>query len=108
MIAPAIATTLRRGLIKTECLYVKRPCPSVHTSYSRYSSNTYLLPVYSSLKHPLQGGPLRIKHVPAEAGVAGRPRLAQGKMSPHRLCGLRWSLGLKRAPGRLCIDTQTR
>jgi hypothetical protein len=37
---PAIATTLRRGLITTECLYVKLPCPSVHTSYSRYSSNT--------------------------------------------------------------------
>jgi len=32
---PAIATTLRRGLVKTECLYVKRPCPSVHTSYSQ-------------------------------------------------------------------------
>ena len=38
---PAMATTLRRGLIKTECLYVKLPCPSVHTSYSRYSANAY-------------------------------------------------------------------
>ena len=36
---PAIATTLRRGLITTECFYVKLPRPSVHTSYSRYSSN---------------------------------------------------------------------
>ena len=37
--APASATTLRRGLNSTEYLYVKLPCPSVHTSYSRYSSN---------------------------------------------------------------------
>ena len=36
---PAIATTLRRGLNTTELLYVKPPCPSAHTSYSRYSSN---------------------------------------------------------------------
>ena len=46
---PAFATTLRRGLITTEYLYVKLLCPSVHTSYSRYSSNTILLPRYPSL-----------------------------------------------------------
>ena len=46
---PAFATTLRRGLVTTEYLYVKLLCPSVHTSYSRYSSNTILLPRYPSL-----------------------------------------------------------
>jgi hypothetical protein len=44
-----MATTLGRGLIYTEYLYVKLPCPSVHTSFSRYSSNTILLPRYLSL-----------------------------------------------------------
>jgi hypothetical protein len=43
---PARATTLRRGLITTEYLYVSLLCPSVHTSYSRYSSNTILFPNY--------------------------------------------------------------
>ena len=28
-----------RTHFSTECLYFKVPCPSVHTSYSRYSSN---------------------------------------------------------------------
>jgi hypothetical protein len=41
---PAIATTLRRGLFTTERSYVKPPCPSAHTSYSRYSSNVICLP----------------------------------------------------------------
>jgi hypothetical protein len=39
----ARATTLRRGLVTTECSYVKPPCPSAHTSYSRYSSNANFL-----------------------------------------------------------------
>ena len=47
---PAFATTLRRGLITTEYLYVKLLCPSVHTSYSRYSSNVTLLPRYPNFK----------------------------------------------------------
>src|SRR5919112_4211647 len=34
----------------TEYLYVKLLCPSVHTSYSRYSSNANLLPRYPSFK----------------------------------------------------------
>jgi hypothetical protein len=39
-----MATTLRRGLTSTEYLYVRLPCPSVYTSYSRYSSNAILFP----------------------------------------------------------------
>jgi hypothetical protein len=46
---PTIATTLRRGLSTTKCLYVRLPCPSVHTSYSRYSSSTVLFPEYPQL-----------------------------------------------------------
>jgi hypothetical protein len=40
--APAIATTLRRGLKTTEYLYVKLPCPSVHTSYSKIQFQHYI------------------------------------------------------------------
>ena len=40
---PALATTLRRGLIKTEYLYVKLPCPSAHTSYSKVQFQHYLI-----------------------------------------------------------------
>ena len=47
---PAIATTLGRGLNSTEYLYVRLPCPSVHTSYSRYSSHPFCSPNISSSK----------------------------------------------------------
>jgi hypothetical protein len=50
------ATTLRRGLVTTECSYVKRPCPSAHTSYSRYSSNATFLPGCADFKPNWPGG----------------------------------------------------
>ncbi len=34
-------------------------------------------------------------------------KVAKGRISPHALCGLRRSFGLKRISGRLCTDTQT-
>jgi len=39
---PAIATTLCRGLITTEYLYVKLSCPLVHTSYSKVQFQHYI------------------------------------------------------------------
>src|SRR5215211_3895123 len=38
---PALATTVRRGLKTTEYLYVKLPCPSAHTSYSKVQFQHY-------------------------------------------------------------------
>src|SRR5918998_6228798 len=48
---PATATTLRRGLISTECLYVKLPCPSVHASYATYSSQLHFITWISQRKN---------------------------------------------------------
>jgi hypothetical protein len=56
---PAVATTLRRGLFTTERLYVKPPCPSVHTSYSQGTGPTPgCFPILAGLK-PEKEGPTK-------------------------------------------------
>jgi hypothetical protein len=80
---PAVATTLRRGLITTVCSYVKRPCPSVHTSYSRYSSNIVFFTPHMPALKPKSRSP----KTPARRSVTlAPPRLLtsilEGKVLP--------------------------
>jgi hypothetical protein len=46
--SPACATTLRRGQKTTECSYVKLPCPSVYTSYSKVRSDDVIVPAVAN------------------------------------------------------------